>query len=671
MLAANIPVTPDKRGHARNGSLPTPDSKRQRRAPEPGPEYISLVSGDEEEYTSPNYRATPHNGSCSAYFPQEATPSSSAADAADRVSDRVDRLMADYTRNIPRQLYGKKAKYYVVWKGHQCGIFLDWSTCQAQVTGFKGNKYQSTTTYEAAVAILRQGLYERLEQSHEALRHHLRDETPYETPKEPLYEMRNEVRNEPCEPPKQMRNEPSNKPPYEPRNGIPNEPRNEPTYEPTYGPTYEPPKGPSQESPLYEPPKELRNEPRNETRVEILTPEPSRHAQDPSPPPPELTPPATNAAVAAPPTPTTSPEAGKAELPREPVLCKEQQNALDLAVQGRNLFITGSGGCGKSVLVKAIHKKLLAMDKVVHILAPTGQAALNIGGRTIFNYAAWVPEYMRKSLNDFIKASRRKRTWERLIKTQVLIIDEISMVENQVFERLSRIMAHIRCEADEGSSAPFGGVQIIVVGDFWTAPTGIWYTCPGEDDHGVFREEDKWAFKAPEWNRCNFIYVQLTKIHRQQDEEFVRILQKCRLGEDLEAADRRLLLQHPSEVENGTRLYCLRDAVKDYNEEEFARLKGRVREYWALDQFRYRYLYGSGEEARGEIEDVSDPPRDMITEDEFEKHTIYKDPTGRAPTSRKELKSLEDHRYHHCLALKLHMPVILLSNVRLPTPLPV
>ncbi|GJC93307.1 ATP-dependent DNA helicase PIF1 [Colletotrichum higginsianum] len=155
-----------------------------------------------------------------------------------------------------------------------------------------------------------------------------------------------------------------------------------------------------------------------------------------------------------------------------------------------------------------------------------------------------------------------------------------------------------------------------------TAPTGIWYTCPGEDDHGVFREEDKWAFKAPEWSRCNFIYIQLTKIHRQQDEEFVRILQKCRLGEDLEAADRRLLLQHPSEVENGTRLYCLRDAVKDYNEEEFARLKGKVREYWALDQFRYRYLYGSGEEARGEIEDVSDPPRDMITEDEFEKHTV-------------------------------------------------
>lgn len=140
MLLFSSVVTPDKRGHARNGSLPTPDSKRQRRAPEPGPEYISLVSGDEEEYTSPNYRATLHNGSFSAYFPQEATPSSSAADAADRVSDRVDRLMADYTRNIPRQLFGKKAKYYVVWKGHQCGIFLDWSTCQAQVTGFKGNK---------------------------------------------------------------------------------------------------------------------------------------------------------------------------------------------------------------------------------------------------------------------------------------------------------------------------------------------------------------------------------------------------------------------------------------------------------------------------------------------------------------------------------------------------
>ncbi|TQN67691.1 ATP-dependent DNA helicase pfh1 [Colletotrichum shisoi] len=644
MLAANIPITPDKRGHTRNGSLPTPDSKRQRRAPKPGPEYISLVSGDEEEYTSPTHRASLHNGSCWAYFPQDTAPSSSAADAADRVSDRVDRLMADYTRNIPRQLYGKKAKYYVVWKGHQCGIFLDWNTCQAQVTGFKGNKYQSTTTYEAAVAILRQGLSERLEQSHEALRNHLRNRVGVEMPYKP-----------------------PNIPPYEPPKGPPQEPPREPPREP---------------------PEEMRNEPRNETRIEVLTPEPSRHTQYPSPPPPQLTPPATNAAGAAPPTPTTSPEAGKAELPpQEPVLCKEQQDALDLAVQGRNLFITGSGGCGKSVLIKAIHKRLLAMDKVVHILAPTGQAALNIGGRTIFSYAAWVPEYMRKSLNDFIKASRRKRTWKRLIKTQVLIIDEISMVENQVFERLSRIMAHIRCEANEGSSAPFGGVQIIVVGDFCQLPpvkpfrncltcgtpmvctgtvlTGIRYTCPGDDAHGVFREEDKWAFKAPEWNKCNFIYVQLTKIHRQQDEEFVRILQKCRLGEDLEAADRRLLLQHPSEAENGTRLFCLRIDVEDHNEKEFAKLKGRVREYWALDQFRYRYRCGPNEQTPDRMLDVGNPSRDMVAEDEFEKHTIYKDPTGRAPASRKELKSLEDHRYHHCLALKLRMPVILLSNINL------
>ncbi|WQF79467.1 Putative large ribosomal subunit protein bL9/RNase H1 [Colletotrichum destructivum] len=638
MMAANIPITPDKRGHT-----PTPDSMRQRRAPEPEPEYISLVSGDEEEHTSPNHRAALHNGSCSASFSQD-TPSSSAAHEADRVGDRVDKLMADYTRNIPRQLYGKKAKYYVVWKGHQCGIFLDWDTCRAQVTGFKGNKYQSTKTYEDAVAILRQGLSERLEESHEALRHRMRDEMTYEPPRAPSSEMRNEVRNE-----------------------LP-----------------------------YQPPKEMRNEPRNETRIEILTPEPSRHAQDLLPPPPELTPPATNAAIAAPPTPTTSPEAGRVELPREPVLCKEQQDALDLAVQGRNLFITGSGGCGKSVLVKAIHKKLLAMNKVVHLLAPTGQAALNIGGRTIFSYAAWVPEYMRKSLEDFIKASRRKRTWERLIKTQVLIIDEISMVENQVFERLSRIMTRIRYDAERStpgfcppaqSLAPFGGVQIIVVGDFCQLPpvkpfgnclacgtpmvrtgtstTGIWYTCPKDDEHGVFREEDKWAFKAPEWEECKFIYVQLTKIHRQQDEEFVRILQKCRLGEDLEAADRRLLLRHPSEVENGTRLYSHRTYVDEHNKEEFAKLKGRVREYWALDQFRSRYGYGSDEGAHGEIEDVGDPSRDAIAEEELEKHTIYDDPTGRAPTSRKQLVSLGDHRYHHCLALKLRMPVILLSNINL------
>ncbi|KAE9566434.1 hypothetical protein CGMCC3_g17395 [Colletotrichum fructicola] len=145
---------------------------------------------------------------------------------------------------------------------------------------------------------------------------------------------------------------------------------------------------------------------------------------------------------------------------------------MDLAMQGHNLFITGSGGCGKSVLVRALYRTLAAryqvMNKMVHLLAPTGQASINIGGRTTYNYAGWTPEDAKKPLDgpgSVIKKARGQRIFRRYCNTQVLIIDEISMVENQFFQRLSRVMSVIR-----NDPRPFGGVQIIVVGDFCQLP---------------------------------------------------------------------------------------------------------------------------------------------------------------------------------------------------------
>ncbi|KAF4417841.1 ATP-dependent DNA helicase PIF1 [Colletotrichum fructicola] len=138
-------------------------------------------------------------------------------------------------------------------------------------------------------------------------------------------------------------------------------------------------------------------------------------------------------------------------IPGDPPLCPEQQNAIDLAIQGHNLFITGSGGCGKSVVVRALHRTLAARyqdtGQAVHLLAPTGQASINIGGRTTYNYAGWTPEDAKKPLygdGSVIKKARGQRIFNRYCNTAVLIIDEISMVGNQFFERLSYVMSAIR-----------------------------------------------------------------------------------------------------------------------------------------------------------------------------------------------------------------------------------
>ncbi|KDN66351.1 putative PIF1, partial [Colletotrichum sublineola] len=218
-------------------------------------------------------------------------------------------------------------------------------------------------------------------------------------------------------------------------------------------------------------------------------------------------------------------------LPGEPVLCQEQQDAMDLALRGHNLFITGSGGCGKSVLIKALHMNFRARGKKVHLVAPTGLAALNIGGHTTFNYAGWTPNDLKRPFEKLEKKSRGDRIYKRFRDTDVIIIDEISMVENQFFDRLSLAVSSVRCSIEERAGrprpeGPFGGVQVIAVGDFCQLPPVepfkyclecgndmkdklskedvVLRSCP--KGHGDFEVQDKWAFKSSEWEKCKFTW---------------------------------------------------------------------------------------------------------------------------------------------------------------------
>ncbi|VUC21184.1 unnamed protein product [Clonostachys rosea] len=338
----------------------------------------------------------------------------------------------------------------------------------------------------------------------------------------------------------------------------------------------------------------------------------------------------------------------------EPVLCKEQQDLVDLILSGRNVFYTGSAGCGKSTVLKAAVKQLRDRQKSVSILAPTGKAALQIDGMTTWSYMGWTPDDHKMELPKLIQKTFRKHVRRRLRQTDVLIIDEISMVENHHLQRMEACLREVR-KGFDGISQPFGGLQVILTGDFCQLPPvkpfefcmfcgtqtkmDEWqtqYECQAGKGHGPFPETDKWAFRSQAWKDANLEHIHLREIHRQNDQQFIKMLQKCRLGKHFTTAEVDLLMNHPCKVPNATRVLCTKDEVSRVNHTEFRKLKTEVHEFTAVDGFRWR------RERHPHLAHCNDRNSDGT------------------------LKALREHRVDPRVILRVGMVVVLQVNLDLP-----
>lgn len=167
--------------------------------------------------------------------------------------------------------------------------------------------------------------------------------------------------------------------------------------------------------------------------------------------------------------------------PAEPPLSAQQVAVVDLILRGsQNVCYTGSAGTGKSTVLKAVVCELEKQGKTVDIVAPSGIAALAVGGQTVFSYAGWVPDTFKLDLEKITQRAHAKKIWMRLRATDVLIIEEISMVDSHVFVRLESSCREARTgpmskwERARGARLdgmlPFGGMQVIVTGDFCQLP---------------------------------------------------------------------------------------------------------------------------------------------------------------------------------------------------------
>lgn len=180
---------------------------------------------------------------------------------------------------------------------------------------------------------------------------------------------------------------------------------------------------------------------------------------------------------------------------------------------GHNVYLTGSAGTGKTYLINEYIEYLRVREVAVAVTASTGIAATHIGGQTIHSWSGiGIKDQVKKEELDRIK--KNKTTVRRLRETKVLIIDEISMLSGKVLTGISDILKYFK-----NDPAPFGGVQIILSGDFFQLPP-------------VSREQlpnrEKFAFMAPIWVESQLKVCYLTEQFRQKESMLSDILSSIR-----------------------------------------------------------------------------------------------------------------------------------------------
>ncbi|ESK98247.1 dna repair and recombination protein pif1 [Moniliophthora roreri MCA 2997] len=205
------------------------------------------------------------------------------------------------------------------------------------------------------------------------------------------------------------------------------------------------------------------------------------------------------------------------------VLSPEQKRVLDLVKRGRSVFYTGSAGTGKSVLLREIIGWLKNEKKKVAITASTGIAAINIGGTTLHSWAGigiGNDTAKKTAIKFFTNAGRFRDVLNRWHTVEVLIIDEVSMLDGRLFDLLEELARTIR----EKKDLPFGGMQLVLSGDFCQLPP-----VPDRDKSGA-QAQSRFAFEADSWNSCIGPPIVLQKVFRQKEQRFVDMLNAMRFG---------------------------------------------------------------------------------------------------------------------------------------------
>ncbi|MFA6379169.1 MAG: AAA family ATPase [Candidatus Omnitrophota bacterium] len=235
-----------------------------------------------------------------------------------------------------------------------------------------------------------------------------------------------------------------------------------------------------------------------------------------------------------------------------------------------HIFITGKAGTGKTTLLKYFKKHT---TKNIAVLAPTGVAAVNIGGQTIHSFFVFPPRLIQK---DHI---HKRRNTELIQKLDTIIIDEVSMVRADMMDGIDYALRINR----EKMGVPFGGVQMIFFGDLFQLSPVI-----EKEARDILKQlyGSPYFFKAKVFNKLDLRYVELNKNYRQSDAQFIDLLNKIRNKtqdeDDLNLLNKRVKKVIQKDPDQYVLLTTTNSRANETNEEKLAELPTREYKYEAV-----------------------------------------------------------------------------------------
>jgi ATP-dependent DNA helicase PIF1 len=267
------------------------------------------------------------------------------------------------------------------------------------------------------------------------------------------------------------------------------------------------------------------------------------------------------------------------------MLTEKQQNAFNYMKLGKNVFLTGPGGSGKSFLIKYFidwyKSEKEEDDSKIFITSTTGLSSILIDGITINRYSGiGIGDKDVETLyKKIIKMKNLKKRW---CNTRVLIIDEISMMESDIFDKLEILAKKIRKNDD-----PFGGIQIILSGDFLQLPPV---------------KSNNFCFESFSWDMVIDKVFYFDKIIRQNDVNLQNVLNNIRIGIINEDVQKMLNSRLNSDLINEegiipTLLFSKKNMVLQYNENELKKLINNGNENYTYSSY-YEFSKNITEESK-------------------------------------------------------------------------